>query len=66
MLADSGASGLATTDDLALTGGKFFEEFDVFVVDKDGTHFFAVRAKRIAFLAVDLYLGTFTIDTIFL
>ena len=66
MLTNRGATGLAATNDLALTAGEFFEQFDVFEIDKNGTHTFAVRAQRIAFLAVNLGLGTFTIDTILL
>ncbi len=66
VLANSGATGLAATNDLALTAGEFFEQFDVLEIDKDGTHTLAVRAQRIAFLAVNLGLGTFAIDTVLL
>ena len=64
VLADGGATGLTTADDLALTAGEFLEEFDVLVVDEHGAHAFAVRAQRIALLAVDLNLGALAIDTI--
>lgn len=64
VLADGGATGLATADDFALTARQLFEEFDVFVVDEHRTRTFAVDAQRIAFLAADLRLGTFAIDTI--
>jgi len=64
VLADGGAAGLATADDFALTARQLFEEFDVFVVDEHRARTFAVDAQRIAFLAADLRLGTFAIDTI--
>ena len=50
----------------ALTAREFLEQFDVLVIDVHRTHTLAVRAKGIALLAVNLSLGTFTIDTIFL
>lgn len=64
VLADGGATGLAAADDFALTARQLFEEFDVFVVDEHRARTFAVDAQRIAFLAADLRLGTFAIDTI--
>ena len=64
MLANGGATGLATANNFALTARQLFEEFDVFIVDEHRTRTFAVDAQRIAFLAADLRLGTFAIDTI--
>ena len=66
MLRRRGATRLATADDFALTAREFLEQFDVLVIDVHRTHTLAVRAKGIALLAVNLSLGTFTIDTIFL
>ena len=65
MLRRRGATRLATADDFALTAREFLEQFDVLVIDVHRTHTLAVRAQRIALLAVDFRLGTFTIDTIF-
>ena len=56
VLADGGATGLATADDFALAARQLFEEFDVFVVDEHRARTFAVDAQRIAFLAADLRL----------
>ena len=63
MLANGGATGLATADDLALTARELLEELDVFVVDVHRTEAFSVRAQGIAFLTANLSLGAFTIDT---
>ena len=64
VLANGGATGLATANDFALTSRQFLEKFDVFVIDEHRTHTFAVRAQRVASLAANLCLRTFTINAI--